>query len=143
MQLTPRFSFCIALDIMLTSTYSGDSYTTIKFDINSSQRPSLPLTPLGLPYPGLGSPNGPSWSAYLTYHFNYSATLTYNVAFGGATVDRYIVTPFLDLIWTFREQVTKWLLKLGNHPNTAPWTGSNSLFFFWFGINDLWRSSGK
>lgn len=131
----------------LISDDSGDSYTTMRWDINASPKPKLPYKPLGIDWPGLGSPNGPNWAAYLTQQFNYSEVLTFNMAFGGATIDRNIVTPFESYIWTFREQVSRWLFRLSSHPNTVswpyPWTSDNSLFFFWFGINDVWRSHGK
>ncbi|KAI5811313.1 hypothetical protein DFH27DRAFT_597106 [Peziza echinospora] len=125
--------------------FFGDSYTTIRYDINSSPKPSL-QAPIGVAYPGHGSGNGPSWPTELVYHFNYSNVISFNMAFGGATVDRYVVSPFLDLIECFREQVKKFRFRLGNSPNTPdwpyPWTSGDSLFFFWFGINDLWRSNG-
>ncbi|RPB24225.1 hypothetical protein L211DRAFT_837603 [Terfezia boudieri ATCC MYA-4762] len=116
-------------------------------DGNASPKPRLPDKPLALDWPGLGSSNGPNWAAYFSLHFNYSQVYAFNMAFGGATVDRGIVCPFQDYIWTLREQIQKFLVTLGNHPNTVawpyPWTSDNGLFFFWFGINDIWRSHGE
>ncbi|KAF8434632.1 hypothetical protein BGX38DRAFT_1262819 [Terfezia claveryi] len=69
------------------------------------------------------------------------------MAFGGSTLDRGIVSPIQDYIWTLREQIQKFVVRLGSHPNTVawpyPWTSEDGLFFFWFGINNIWRSHAE
>jgi phospholipase/lecithinase/hemolysin len=64
--------------------------------------------------------------------------LTYNFAYGGATVDSAIVQPFTSTVKSMKEQVEQEYIPIyGSHPASAPWTASNSLFSFWIGINDV------
>ena len=59
-------------------------------------QPSLG-NPLGNPpYPGYTSSNGPNWVDYLTVKYNQSLVETYNIAFGGATIDSDLVAPLVS-----------------------------------------------
>ncbi|OCB85840.1 hypothetical protein A7U60_g7194 [Sanghuangporus baumii] len=72
--------------------------------------------PLGNPpYPGWTAVGGTNWIDLMTVEFNKSLVLTYNYAYGGATIG-----------------ATK--------PSTGPWTSDNALFSFWIGINDIGNS---
>ncbi|CAO2655906.1 Nn.00g047090.m01.CDS01 [Neocucurbitaria sp. VM-36] len=118
----------------------GDSYTQTGFDVNGTQ-PS-PSNPFGNPtYPGWTSSNGPNWVGFLTTTYNASALLTYNLAYGGATVDSALVTPYAPTVLSLKDQVTtEFLPTYGSHPSSAPWTSSSSLFAFFIGINDVGNS---
>ncbi|EUC37533.1 carbohydrate esterase family 16 protein [Bipolaris zeicola 26-R-13] len=123
----------------------GDSYTQTGFNVNGTQ-PS-PSNPLGNPpYPGWTSSNGPNWVGFLTTTYNTSTLLTYNMAYGGATVDSALVAPYTPTVVSMKEQVqSQFLPTYGSHPNFAPWTSASSLFAFFIGINDVgtswWRDN--
>jgi len=118
----------------------GDSYTQTGFDINGTQ-PSA-SNPFGNPaYPGYTSSNGPNWVGFLSTTYNASDLLTYNMAYGGATVDSDLVTPYAPTVISMKNQVrTEFLPVYGSHPTNAPWTSSSSLFAFFIGINDIGNS---
>ncbi|KAL1801402.1 hypothetical protein ACET3X_001744 [Alternaria dauci] len=118
----------------------GDSYTQTGFDVNGAQ-PSA-SNPFGNPaYPGWTSSNGPNWVGFLTTTYNASNLLTYNMAYGGATVDSDLVTPYAPTVISMKNQVrTQFLPTYGAHPDTAPWSSASSLFAFFIGINDVGNS---
>jgi phospholipase/lecithinase/hemolysin len=118
----------------------GDSYTQTGFDPKAAQ-PS-PANPFGNPtYPGWTSSNGPNWVGFLTTTYNQSKILTYNLAYGGATVDSALVTPYASTVISMKDQVqTQYLPIYGSHPATAPWNSDSSLFAFFIGINDVGNS---
>ncbi|KAF2830711.1 hypothetical protein CC86DRAFT_378966 [Ophiobolus disseminans] len=118
----------------------GDSYTQTGFDPKAAQ-PSA-SNPFGNPtYPGWTSSNGPNWVGFLTTTYNKSNILTYNLAYGGATVDSALVTPYAPTVISMKDQVqTQYLPIYGSHPATAPWTSKSSLFAFFIGINDVGNS---
>ncbi|RYP10323.1 hypothetical protein DL765_008133 [Monosporascus sp. GIB2] len=122
----------------------GDSYTQTGFDYRSTN-PS-PSNPLGNPpYPGWTSSNGPNWVGFLTTKHNASLLRTYNLAYGGATVDSDLVAPYDPSVVSMKEQVRSRFLPgyAGGSPSApgAPrWTGGDSVFAFWIGINDVGNS---
>jgi phospholipase/lecithinase/hemolysin len=118
----------------------GDSYTQTGFDPKSTQ-PSA-ANPFGNPtYPGWTSSNGPNWVGFLTTTYNQSSILTYNLAYGGATVDSALVTPYAPTVISMKDQVEKQFVPIyGSHPDTAPWSSEASLFAFFIGINDVGNS---
>ncbi|KAF1945313.1 hypothetical protein EJ02DRAFT_338781 [Clathrospora elynae] len=118
----------------------GDSYTQTGFNVNGTQ-PS-PSSPLGNPpYPGYTSSNGPNWVDFLTATYNATALLTYNLAYGGATVDTALVTPYAPTVLSLKDQVqAEFLPTYGSHPAFAPWTSETALFAFFIGINDVGNS---
>ncbi|CAI4213431.1 unnamed protein product [Parascedosporium putredinis] len=100
--------------------------------------------PLGNPYPGWTSSNGPNWVGFLTNKYNASADLrTYNLAYGGATVDSALVEPWQPTVLSLRDQVADLFL-----PNYAPgateaapfWDPTTTVFGVWIGINDVGNS---
>ena len=94
--------------------------------------------PLGNPaYPGATSANGPNFVDFMTTTYNQSFIETYNFAWGGATIDEAVVASvFGPSVQSFKDQVNRLFQpKYINNP-TVPWTGSNSLFVVFFGIND-------
>ena len=118
---------------------SGDSYTTTGFNVTLTQ-PS-PAMPLGNPaYPGYTAVNGPGWVDQLTLKYNQSLIETYNLAYGGATVDSALVVPYKPEVLSFRQQVNEEFFPYYVEKKNADWTSSNSLFAFFFGINDVGNS---
>lgn len=119
----------------------GDSYTQTGFDVKGAQ-PSL-SNPLGNPtYPGWTSSNGPNWVGFLTTTYNASKLLTYNVAYGGATVDADLVTPYTPTVLSLKNQVQDEYIPAYGTPSNASvsWTASDSLHAFFIGINDVGNS---
>ena len=118
--------------------YSGDSYTATGFDVGGTQ-PSLG-NPLGNPpYPGEGtSSNGILWIDVDTVKYNKTPVLTYNFAFGGATIDHSVVAANPKLK-TMTEQVKDFEDNYVGNGN-AVWNGDNSLFSIFIGINDIGNS---
>ena len=121
---------------------SGDSYTTTGFNLTMTQ-PS-PGNPLGNPpYPGYTAVNGPGWVDDLTVEYNQSFIETYNLAYGGATVDSALVAQYEPTVLDFVQQVNQEFLPVyGTSANVAGWTADNSLFAAFFGINDVGNSYG-
>lgn len=77
----------------------------------------------------------------MTTTYNESYIQTYNLAYGGATVDSKLVAPYADTVLSLRNQVEdEFLPTYASHPSFAPWKGSNSLFTVWIGINDVGNS---
>ncbi|KAK1515830.1 fungal cellulose binding domain-containing protein [Colletotrichum costaricense] len=112
-----------------------------RISFNTSLEAPNPANPLGNPsYPGWTSCNGPNWVDYLTVKHNASLLYTYNLAYGGATVDANLVKPYADTVPTLKDQVQT-LFSNAYAAKTAPaWTGSDSVFAFWIGVNDIGNS---
>lgn len=119
---------------------SGDSYTSTNFTPSGSQPNSN--NPLGNPpFPGATSSNGPNYIDFLTATYNKSYIQTYNLAYGGATVNPFLVpTLWGASVRTFLSQVEQEFLPLYANGSDVPWTSSNSLFTVFFGINDCIQS---
>ncbi|THU98031.1 hypothetical protein K435DRAFT_721189 [Dendrothele bispora CBS 962.96] len=122
----------------------GDSYTQTGFDPTST--PPQVGNPLGNPpYPGFTATGGPNWIDYDTTTYNNSLVLTWNYAYGGATIDANLVAPFDPSVLSLTDQVNQFLNGTAKKPASAPWTSANSLFSIWIGINDIgnsWYLSG-
>ncbi|KAG9244150.1 hypothetical protein BJ878DRAFT_84410 [Calycina marina] len=116
----------------------GDSYTSIGFNQTGYQ--PTPTNPLGNPtYPGWTSSNGPNWIDFLTVKYNESSVLTYNLAYGGATLDSALVAPYLPVVSSVAEQVdNEWFPTYGG--KSALWSDNDTLFAFFDGINDVVNS---
>ena len=125
---------------LLTQCHSGDSYTSTNFTLAGPQ-PSF-LNPLGNPpYPGGTSANGPNYIDFLTTTYNKSFIQTFNLAYGGATVNPFLVpTPFGFPVQTFLSQVKREFLMSYESGLQHPWSSPNSLFVVFFGINDVINS---
>lgn len=117
----------------------GDSYTQTGFDVDGT----LPAVgnPLGNPpFPGYTAVGGTNWIDQMTVKYNNSLVLTYNYAYGGATIDASLVQPYEPTVLSMTDQVNQFLSGVASKPATAPWTSANSLFSFWIGINDIGNS---
>ncbi|KAI5855385.1 hypothetical protein BZA05DRAFT_370271 [Tricharina praecox] len=114
----------------------GDSYTQTGFNLTDGSPMPSSGNPLGNPvYPGWTSANGPNWIDYLTVEFNKTETLTYNMAYGGATIDAALVAPYRPEVFSLKDQVQTFFPLASGH--AANWKASNSLFLVWIGINDI------
>ncbi|KAI5861427.1 carbohydrate esterase family 16 protein [Durotheca rogersii] len=125
----------------------GDSYTQTGFNYTLS--PPSPEKPFGNPdYPGWTSSNGPNWVGFLTFKYNASRLQTYNLAYGGATVDSALVQPYIPTVLSVRQQVEDEFTPAytgasPRAPSAPRWTGADSLFAFWIGINDVGNTYGS
>ncbi|KAF3933533.1 hypothetical protein ABW20_dc0109757 [Dactylellina cionopaga] len=120
----------------------GDSYTQTGFDPNGIQPASG--NPMGNPpYPGWTSSGGINWIDVATAKYNKSQIFTYNLAFGGATIDANLVTPYASNVLSLTDQTNQFLTYYANKPASAPWTSSNTLFSVFIGINDISNSWWK
>lgn len=118
---------------------SGDSYSQTGFNV-SSTKPS-PGNPLGNPpLPGWTASGGLNWVGFLVSQFNRSALLSYNFAYGGATTNASLVTPYQPTVLSFVDQVAEFSGSIASKPSYAPWTAQNSLFGIWIGVNDVGNS---
>ncbi|KAL1881762.1 hypothetical protein Daus18300_000815 [Diaporthe australafricana] len=123
----------------------GNSYTTTYFNFTQEPYPQ-PGQPLGNPgYPGYTSSNGPNWIDYLTVKYNQSLFLTYNLAYGGATVDSDLVAPYEPTVLSVKQQVQDEFVPgytgaSPSAPGAPDWTGEDTLAAVWIGINDVGNS---
>lgn len=122
---------------------SGDSYTSTHFDVHGKQ-PNRE-NPLGNPpYPGSTSSDGPNYVDFLTTTYNRSYIQTFNLGFGGATVDPSLVSsPFGDIVQSFKQQVQQEFIPTYGNKVAVPWSAANSLVTVFFGINDLIASHSQ
>ncbi|EPS38155.1 hypothetical protein H072_8049 [Dactylellina haptotyla CBS 200.50] len=121
----------------------GDSYTQTGFDPNGIQ-PAIGNA-LGNPtYPGWTSAGGANWIDVATVKYNKSLVFTYNLAYGGATIDSNLVAPYASNVLSLTDQTNQFLTYYASAPASAPWSSSNTLFSVFIGINDIanswWRS---
>lgn len=65
--------------------------------------------------------------------YNTSLVLTYNYAYGGATIDASLVAPYEPTVLSLTDQVGEFL----DTAASTPWTSGNALFSIWIGINDI------
>lgn len=72
--------------------------------------------------------------------YNKSLILTYNYAYGGATIDASLVAPYESTVLSMTDQVNEFLNSVATKPASTPWTSADSLFSFWIGINDIGNS---
>ncbi|CAL1711720.1 unnamed protein product [Somion occarium] len=117
----------------------GDSYTQTGFTTDGAA-PSVG-NPLGNPpYPGYTAVGGTNWIDLNTVTYNKSLILTYNYAYGGATIDATLVQPYEPTVLSLTDQVNEFLTTVASKPANASWTSDNALFSFWIGINDIGNS---
>jgi phospholipase/lecithinase/hemolysin len=114
----------------------GDSYSQTGFNI-TGQKPSA-ANPLGNPpLPGWTASGGLDWPGFMVTAFNTSLTLSYNFAYGGATVDGELVAPYEPTVLSFTDQVGLFSEHLAEKPAYAPWTADNTVAGVWMGVNDV------
>jgi len=108
----------------------------------TSTKPT-PDNPLGNPpLPGWTASGGLNWVGSLVSQFNVSNLLSYNFAYGGATTNASLVTPYASTVLSFIDQVTQFTGSIGvsPRPTYAPWTAANTLVGVWMGVNDVGNS---
>ena len=114
----------------------GDSYTQSAFDI-TGQQPSSAYA-LGNPAEGtITFSGGPVYPELLTTTYNNSLVLTYDFAYGGATITDSLVANSAQ-IHSFEEQVEQYYEPKYSTPGgtNAPWTADTAIFTTFFGINE-------
>ncbi|KAL8684040.1 MAG: hypothetical protein Q9186_000070 [Xanthomendoza sp. 1 TL-2023] len=113
----------------------GDSYTSTAFNIHGPQ--PNPDNPLGNPaYPGATSSDGPNFVDFLALTYNQSYIQAFNLGYGGATIDPSLIgSPYGRIVQSFRQQVEEEFLPTYATNSGVEWSGSNSLFTVFFGIN--------
>ncbi|KAK2054969.1 GDSL-like Lipase/Acylhydrolase [Colletotrichum caudatum] len=118
------------------TSYSGDSYSQTGFNINSTKPSSQ--NPLGNPtLPGWTTSGGLNWVGFLLAQYNASLTYSYNLAYGGATTDASLITPYAPTVLSFIDQVSEFSRSLASKPSWAPWAADNTLVGVWMGVNDV------
>jgi len=116
--------------------FFGDSYTSTRF-LPKNGNPTE-QNPFGNPpFPGPVSHKRPLWSDYLVGTYNTSLITAINLSWGGATVDDELIVPFIDVIEGLNRQVANNFLPSYSQKVFFPWDSHNTLFVFWFGINDV------
>ncbi|KAJ6488796.1 hypothetical protein C8R45DRAFT_992883 [Mycena sanguinolenta] len=115
----------------------GDSYTSTTFDPPSTL-PNI-HDPFGNPpFPGVTGGGGENYVGFDTETYNSSVIFTYNYAYGGATINASLVTPYEPTVLSLIDQVNEFLTGgVASKPATTPWTSANALFSVWIGVNDL------
>lgn len=83
---------------------------------------------------------GTNWIDVDTVVYNKSLILTYNYAYGGATINATLVAPYEPDVLSLVDQVNEFLGTVASKPASTPWTSTNALFSFWIGINDIGNS---
>lgn len=117
----------------------GDSYSQTGFDYTGT-KPSA-NNPLGNPnLPGWTASGGLNWVGFMVTEFNTTLRMSYNFAYGGATVDADLVTPYTSTVLSLIDQVAQFGDSLASHPDYAPWTADNTLVGVWMGVNDIGNS---
>ncbi|KAF5565805.1 cellulose-binding GDSL lipase acylhydrolase [Fusarium phyllophilum] len=117
----------------------GDSYSQTGFDPNGA-KPSA-ANPLGNPpFPGWTTAGGANWVGDIVKEQNNSLVLSYNFAYGGATVDANIVKPYASTVLSFVDQVNQFSNSVGKHPAGTSWTAQNTIAGVWIGVNDVGNS---
>jgi phospholipase/lecithinase/hemolysin len=114
---------------------SGDSYSQTGFDITGAG-PSA-SNPLGNPnLPGWTSSGGVNWISSLISEFNTSLVLSYNFAYGGATVDSDLIAPYDPSVKSLIDQVSEFSGSIAAGDDKV-WNEEDALFGVWMGVNDV------
>ncbi|KAH6695722.1 fungal cellulose binding domain-containing protein [Plectosphaerella plurivora] len=116
----------------------GDSYSQTGFNING-QKPTA-SNPFGNPpVPGWTASGGLNWVGFMASEYNAGDVRTFNFAYGGATTDADLVTPYAPEVLSFEDQVDLFLdnVAVSPKPEWAPWTAANSIAGVWIGVNDV------
>ncbi|KAL2837132.1 hypothetical protein BJY01DRAFT_238013 [Aspergillus pseudoustus] len=112
----------------------GDSYTSTSFNITST--PPSSSNPLGNPpWPGWTSAGGANWISNLVAKYNDSLLLSYNLAYGGATVNASLVAPYTPEVYSLIDQVAEFTEYLAGP--AGGWDANNTLVPVWMGVNDV------
>ena len=76
----------------------------------------------------------------MTVKYNTTRILTFNYAYGGATIDSALVAPYEPTVLSVKDQVAQFVNGAAAKPASAPWTAANAMFSVWIGINDIGNS---
>lgn len=76
----------------------------------------------------------------MTVKYNASQLLTYNLAYGGATVDSALVAPYLPTVLSVAQQVEDEFFPVYG---SSSWKAEDTIFGVFIGINDVGNSYGQ
>jgi phospholipase/lecithinase/hemolysin len=80
----------------------------------------------------------------LTVKYNASTVLTYNLAYGGATIDSALVAPYLPTVSSVAQQIeNEFFPTYAADSPAAAWSSDDTLFAIFDGINDVGNSWWK
>lgn len=80
----------------------------------------------------------------MTVKYNASTVLTYNLAYGGATIDSALVAPYLPTVSSVAQQIeNEFFPTYAAQSPAAAWTSDDTLFAIFDGINDVGNSWRK
>lgn len=81
----------------------------------------------------------PKWLDFLINDYSPPDTLAYNYGRGASTIDDDVIAPHFWGAKSLVNQGKEFFLTADNEksPMHANWTGANSAFVVWFGINDV------
>lgn len=80
---------------------------------------------------------------FLTFTYNESLILTYDLASGGATVDADLIAPSIAGPVSLKNQIESEFIPIyASRPYFAPWGASDTLFALFIGINDVQNTYG-
>jgi phospholipase/lecithinase/hemolysin len=76
--------------------------------------------------------------------YNASILLTYDLAYGGATIDSSLVAPYLPTVSSVAQQIeNEWFPTYAAQDPAVEWSSDNALFAIFDGINDVGNSYWK
>lgn len=80
----------------------------------------------------------------MTVKYNTSTLLTYNLAYGGATIDSALVAPYLPTVSSVAQQIENEFFPVyAAEPPAISWNSDDTLFAIFDGINDVGNSWWK
>lgn len=121
----------------------GDSYSQTWFNVSDpAGQPNLSNAMGNPPYPGYTACGFvPNWIYDTTFVYNSSFVYVYNHAYGGAVISDELVTPWKEGLKHLDDQMDDFLNFNAPQKQFYPgWTGSNAIFAFFIGINDIGNS---
>ncbi|EME43722.1 carbohydrate esterase family 16 protein [Dothistroma septosporum NZE10] len=114
----------------------GDSYTATLFNTSDTQ-PSL-SNPMGNPaYPGTTTSGADNWIDVVVYNSTRNDTVAYNYATGANMVN---ITACQGQAYAASgpvKELNDQMALFKQLPTTVKWNATNSVFFNFFGINDI------
>ena len=100
---------------------------------------STSYLPWTSPFQACGYVN--NWVDWTIATLNSTYIATFDFAYGGATIDAHLITPYLPTIKSLVDQVNNFSNYTAyGRPYYPGYGPDNSVWAFWFGINDIGTS---
>ena len=113
----------------------GDSYTSNGFNPAGPQPNAT--NPDGRSSLLSASSDGSNWAEYLTDNYNQSYIRLYDLAQGGAAVNKSLTPELYAVTEDFDNQITYGFMPVYGPGKSVKWNADSSLFSTFFGINDI------